>query len=231
MCVITVKPRNIIIDYSTVQNMWLKNPDGCGLAYFDSDGRVLVEKGFMTLPEAWTAINRHQDKELVIHFRLATHGKKTPQQTHPFAITKNIVDAKAYYCGGAFKAVLFHNGIITNYGNEKYSDTLEFIVCTLAEIPKLRTKLDVLELTENKYALLTKGKIYLIGDFHKHKGLTCSNLYFLPQPVFRNVKYSSSGTPWYKNYLYDPQTIKTIEEENLEEDCFTWLAQQKPKII
>jgi predicted glutamine amidotransferase len=47
-----------------------------------------------------------EDKEIVIHFRFATHGEISPEQTHPF-IVKN-------------KYGVMHNGIIRFDQQEKY---------------------------------------------------------------------------------------------------------------
>jgi predicted glutamine amidotransferase len=228
MCVIAVKSENVKISYETVSKMWQANPNGAGLAYFDVDGRVVVNKGFMKLRQAWEAINRLQDKEIVIHFRYATHGRVSPQQTHPFAITHRILDAKAYKSDKTFHSVIFHNGVLPIYGNKEFSDTLDFITSTLVDIPKLRTKLEVLELTGDKFVYMTQNEIYTIGKFEVYEGLDCSNLNFLHTKVSSTKAFTEAR--WYDGYLYDADTLEYLkqhDEINEPADCYDWLGKQR----
>jgi|GEM_PF-3377383 len=178
MCVIVYKPAGIKIKESTLKKMWDANKDGAGLAYFNEDVSITIEKGFMTLEDLSDALEPLTDKTIALHFRLATHGKVNPHQTHPFAVSTNVVDSKAYFSNKTFKSVIFHNGIIDEFGTKKISDTLHFVSNVLARIPDTATRLKLLGITDSKYILMENGYFYNIGKFEKFEGLEVSNTYF-----------------------------------------------------
>ena len=100
-------------------------------------------------------------------------------QTHPFSIVRNVKQAKiskGKKTQRRINAVLFHNGVIFDYGTDKISDTLDFVVQVLSEVPRLDTRLKILQLAGSKYALMQSGGIHLVGDFFDYKKLKCSNL-------------------------------------------------------
>lgn len=197
MCVIVHKPAGEVISDFDLYDMWQANKDGAGLAFFRSDGAIVVHKGIMRLDDLCILMDKLTKVELVLHFRLATHGKTNRLQTHPFVITDTIGDAKGTQAVVWNKPVLFHNGIISGYGTENYSDTLEFTVKTLSQIPDLETQLDVLALVPGKYAVLGNGQVHLIGKFEKHGNLSVSNTYWKPSPIKMGTK-KTKGKPVYK---------------------------------
>ena len=172
MCVIIVKPKNVEIKYPDLWAAWSYNPDGAGLAYYDR-GKIIVQKGFMEIDDFWNVLKKLKNKKVVLHLRYATHGKVNKHQTHPFAIVDSVNGAKS---ATDIQAALFHNGIVSNFGNDQISDTIDFTVKVLAEISKLSTRLKVLRLVGSKWALLQNGKVHLVGKFEKYRGLKCSNL-------------------------------------------------------
>jgi predicted glutamine amidotransferase len=70
-----------------------RNPDGTGLAYFDRDGRPVLDKE--PLPAyadvAFTREARHvSSATFVSHIRFATTGGRTVENTHPFALDDRV---------------------------------------------------------------------------------------------------------------------------------------------
>jgi predicted glutamine amidotransferase len=97
----TIKPRNVSIPDYVVSAMFRQNSDGIGVAYSEN-GRIMT---FKHLPatakdavEYIHSLDLH-GKEAVIHFRYATHGVPSVDNTHPFQITGT-------------NLVLFHNGVL-----------------------------------------------------------------------------------------------------------------------
>lgn len=115
MCIAIYKPANTILSEETLQNSWNNNSDGGGFMFVENK-KLIVIKGLMTFEAFKTAYEPHKNKECVIHFRIATHGKTDAKNTHPFFISENLG--------------LVHNGIIGKVScvsNKDMSDTWHFI--------------------------------------------------------------------------------------------------------
>lgn len=183
MCVIAYKPRSTTISKETLTDMWEHNPDGAGLAFYNEEQNIVIMKGFMELSDLWLAVQPLQKLELVIHLRWATHGLTTPAQTHPFVISEKERIAKGYNTADMVpEAVLFHNGVLTNFGDKRISDTLDFVLRVLGPMKRkrksealLETWKDLLKTVGSKYAIMYDGEIELVGHFQRHKGLEVSN--------------------------------------------------------
>lgn len=133
-----------------------------------------------------------------IHFRLATHGGKIPQLTHPFPIKRgNPHDLK-----GKAKAVLFHNGIW-----HAYDDRLREAVLGGTLNPNILSGgmsdsramavlaqrfgediLDILNLGQNKVLVLREDTFYRYGSWTEKEGWSASN-----SKIFRFVSSVSTG--------------------------------------
>ena len=113
-----------------VTNLVDANAHGNGLMYTDGDDMVHAVKGIMdekSLIEEIKKINNVEDRHLMVHARIATHGTKDELMTHPFPISRKIEDMKLlkFKC----KSALAHNGIMTNFGSvidKDYSDSAHF---------------------------------------------------------------------------------------------------------
>lgn len=100
MCIISLKPEGIEVPLEKLQNMWNNNDDGAGFMYA-TRGKLHVVKGLMTFNKFYEAYRRVDPRhKIVMHFRIRTHGGKTPELTHPFWIHKK-------------KVAMVHNGIIS----------------------------------------------------------------------------------------------------------------------
>lgn len=176
MCVIAVKPWNIKISKKTVKHMFETNSDGAGLAIVEPDNTTVL-KGYIDVETLWADVDELQDKFLVLHFRLKTHGKINAEMCHPFIVDPDLTIATT--TGVTTKQrVLFHNGVLSQYGSGDVSDTADFVVSCLAHLPTLEAQLKLLSEIGGKFALVDKGEVYISGTFPKHKGMECSNLFF-----------------------------------------------------
>ncbi len=208
MCLIIYKPQNSIISKADLRSAWNNNPDGLGLAYFDQN-MIKVHKGIMTFKDAYKLISNLKNKELVIHFRFATHGSILPENTHPFEIHHNIDVSKK--CLDP-KSILFHNGVIQGFGSNTLSDTCHFTTSILSKIEALEDRFNLLESVGSKYIVmdLDSNLIQLIGKFEDYKGLKVSNLYSLQRDYFW-TRSKGNTSKYFDKYSfmdqnYDPYT-------------------------
>lgn len=83
---------------------------------YAEDGKVVIQKGFMTYASFLEAYEPHKAKQAALHFRIATHGKVDGMNTHPFRVSETLG--------------LIHNGIINKVDcnlDKDMSDTWHFV--------------------------------------------------------------------------------------------------------
>ena len=107
----------------TLHNCWESNPDGAGFAFNDA-GRVVIKKGFMTWGDfkaAWLRYSKRYDfdnRGVLIHFRISTHGGTNPQNTHPFPVISDTGMMQKSECVCDYAAI--HNGVISLTSSQAY---------------------------------------------------------------------------------------------------------------
>lgn len=203
MCIICAKPAKLPMPpHETMERMWWSNPDGAGFMYA-VNGRVIIEKGFMTLSALETRIAAIAEKTdltavpVVLHFRIGTAGGNIPENTHPFPITDSIPALRKLRMEAPVGVV--HNGIIAVTPRRKdISDTMEYIASQLAPlnraVPEFYQNKNLMLMVKNaissKMAFLTKkGEIFTIGEFTNDGGL-----------LYSNSSYKVSPAPYRKLY-------------------------------
>lgn len=207
MCVIVVKPRGIKIPpKSILQKCWDHNSHGVGYAInIKGETDTYVQKGFMDFDGFYKSLmeeNIRKSDILIMHFRLFTHGKKIPEHTHPFPVSKDKTDLEllAY----SSNMICAHNGVfhLANQPND-ISDTMYYIQFWLTKFKLaslISDKTEVERLTKDidfsKLALLINGTMHLLGSWEKHQGCYYSNLYFLHTYTWSS-KFASKHTNVY----------------------------------
>jgi len=114
MCIAINKPENVLIPHKHLEESWKRNDDGAGFMYAE-DGKLYIEKGFMSFDHFMQAYTPHEAKPAVVHFRITTHGTPNQSNTHPFRVGKTLG--------------FVHNGIISNVNcstDKTRSDTSHF---------------------------------------------------------------------------------------------------------
>lgn len=202
MCIIIAKPAGVELPPEQhFENAFKNNPDGAGIAYNDGT-RTYIRKGFMEFSQfqdALKLIPNPREKDMVFHFRIATHGKVCPENCHPFPLTSSLPQLQKTeldYNGW----VVCHNGIIPraaskgengffwnktwvpNVGSYQapYSDTQQYIMEKLSRLGTAIFNPVVQEWIEEDtnyslWAVLTKNRLSLIGNFTEKLGVQYSN--------------------------------------------------------
>ena len=178
MCIAIVKPKEIILSKDTLKTCAENNPDGMGFAYC-KDGHLYIKKYLKDFEAFYNDYKEvENESNMLIHFRIATHGEVNVENCHPFKLNNRMA--------------LIHNGVISGYGDKKEkSDTLDFIDKVIGNIswkmwhnPSFRT---------------------LVGEsigYSKLGILDVSGEYF----IINEEKGSWEGGVWYSNNSYKPKT-------------------------
>ena len=207
MCIIAAKPQNVDMpSQELLENMWYNNTDGAGFMY-NKDGKVQIEKGFMTYDAFEKALEEAgkttdlKKAAVVLHFRITTHGGTKPENCHPFPVTDSIGLLKKRKL--RTRLGVAHNGIIDITPRKDISDTMEYILSQLGPlqraVPKFYKNKDLMEMISNaidsKMAFLDKeGKIYTIGKFIEEGGIKYSNA------TYKTWRYAKSSYYGYSKW-------------------------------
>lgn len=211
MCIIIAKNKGLNVPNNEIlKNCWDNNSDGGGYMYNDGH-TVHIHKGFMT----YKAFKSHLEKtsknvdlqncDLVIHFRIATHGGVNAECTHPFTLSKNIDVQKRLHCKASIGVA--HNGIIRNVDDYKtHSDTMEYIKSYLYPMYYLdnnfytkeyiRTAIEVQ--IGSKLVIMDKDRLYTIGAYVEHEQVLYSNSGYIKYDYSKYYNSSLSE----KDYVY-----------------------------
>lgn len=203
MCQLIAKKPGKTIPRGALKFCWKKNSDGAGFAYVDN-GKVILVKGFMKDFDAfYDAYKLHEDKQMLIHFRLATHGKRCEGNCHPFKIIEGMV--------------VGHNGMLTQWApftNDWRSDTHIFAdYCR--QIVQMFTETSQL----NTAPILAKMLDPVIGG-NRIVFMTASGFTFLNESLgdWSDGVWYSNGVPTKAAYCRNiPKTkwIDTIDEKGV----------------
>jgi glutamine amidotransferase len=179
MCIAIYKPEEKIISKATLQECYSANPDGAGFM-FAEDKQLHIQKGYFNFDSFYDAYKQHQDKKVVIHFRIKTHGEINETNCHPFAVNNSLA--------------FVHNGIINGLdGDKKLSDTIHF-------------NEQILQPLVNKWGNLALFQDPMINLIENRIGY--SKLIFLDRHGNHKIMNEGKGQwddgVWYSNNSYKP---------------------------
>ena len=194
MCIAIMKSENKKISKSTLQRCYDANPDGAGFMFAENK-ELTVKKGYFTFKQFYKEYKPHENKQVLLHFRIKTHGPIDKNNCHPFLVNSGLG--------------FIHNGIISGYGDDKQSDTIDFNKSILQKIVAKHGNMGLfddpmVELIENvigysKLVFLDRHGNYRIMNEKKgswHDGVWYSNSSWKkPEPV------TYTGYDWTKQGL------------------------------
>ncbi len=207
MCIIVAVPANTNLpNAETLKECFTSNPDGSGFMYSDGK-RVRIRKGFMTYDKFMEALSEEEipeDTAVVMHFRIATHGKVQPSCCHPFPVSSDEDDLKLLRSESRWGVA--HNGVIHGRTTSNdWSDSMDFVHGVIAPLARMNPGFlhssDAQEMLEgackSKLAILDNaGDLMLVGDFVEDDGVFYSNTTYLPI----RSNWSSYGGWWRSSY-------------------------------
>ena len=207
MCIIVAKPMGVKMpSKKIISNCFDNNPDGAGIM-FCARGKVYGYKGLMTFESVINKLEMIEKKfgsmnkmNVVMHFRIGTHGGNIAANTHPFPVT------------GSYKVMrslqwvsdlgMAHNGIITDVSyhadikRENVSDTMVFMkhvvhpIAKLTNIMKNDEILEALRLASgSKLCFIDgKGNMEVLGEFTFEDGVFYSNQTYKQKRIVYPIK-------------------------------------------
>jgi len=185
MCVAIYKPAGVPTPkLEILKQCWEANPDGAGFALLTGDEKHAIEihKGFMTWEAFATAFQQHHladfAGDLLLHFRIATHGGVSPGNTHPFSITPDVKILQQ--TSVLTNYALIHNGILPVAPKVAgISDTMELCrrLAGLHDFPAVLALLGDF-IGDNKIAVMTRDKVHLAGKWETVDGVYFSNTFW-----------------------------------------------------
>ena len=181
MCVAIYKPENVKLPaLEVLKQCWDANPDGAGFALrTDGEYSIGIHKGYMTWKQFVTAYEKYRladfAGDLLLHFRIATHGGISPGLTHPFSLTKDVKLLK--HTNVKTNYALIHNGMLP-IESEDGSDTMEFCRRLAPLHQNIPSAFNLIEgmAGNNKIAVMTRDKVHLFGEWECIDGVYFSNL-------------------------------------------------------
>ena len=146
---------------------------------FAEDKELKIQKGFFNFEKFYKAYKKHEAKKCVIHFRIKTHGKVDETNCHPFYINNSMG--------------FVHNGTITGFGNDTFSDTIQFNEGILQKLVGKWGNLSlfqdpIVDLIENRIGW---SKLIMLDRHGNHK-------------IFNEEKGEWDNGVWYSNKSYQP---------------------------
>ena len=207
MCIAIYKPMGVEMpELKTFENCWESNSDGAGYAV-RKDGQCHIHKGIMQWEDFEkiydTKLKKMKDYDVLLHFRIHTHGGVNKENTHPFPITTNVKQLGKTYT--VCPRCMIHNGVLPiTPRKSSISDTAEMAL-RIAESGLTSDKVEALIgefLGTNKIALMNGIKVILMGDWILDKGVYYSNKTYSYSAY---AAYSGTGydKEWWKRYGYN----------------------------
>ena len=231
MCIIVAKPMGVEMpDENILERCFWSNPDGSGFMFADGKS-VRIRKGFMEFDDFLDALEYETagfdltETGVVMHFRIATHGKVKPECCHPFPISDKPEELRATSIDSRWGVA--HNGVIDGrMTNESWSDTMDFVAEVMRPLsrmnPSFMRSSDALDLLEgacqSKLAIIdNSGEISTVGKFYENEGVLYSNTSYV-----RSVwQYSDYSRLW-SGAAYEAAYGTTYEQQLTLDDDPDW---------
>ncbi len=180
MCLLLFKPAGQTVPFQYLSTAYEANPHGAGIAFADGKSVRIEKDATWNAEDIAERMEYLEENPVIVHFRYATHGSNSNNNTHPFKLPKSWAAA--------------HNGIIDIKCHKDESDTRAFLRSNVA--PALKHGAN----------LADQGILGLIGDTigknNKMAFLHGSGEYGIAN---EDCGHWRDGV-WYSNYTYEEYT-------------------------
>jgi hypothetical protein len=117
MCIAILNTKGTTLKKEVLRNCWENNGDGAGILYINSEKKLSVFKEMASFDNFYNNYSEIKSKygkrNIVLHFRISTHGKVNETNCHPFLVDDSIG--------------FVHNGMIYDVPTStEFSDTYMF---------------------------------------------------------------------------------------------------------
>lgn len=187
MCIIILNKEGTI-PFKRLDKSWDNNSHGAGMMWVE-DGQLNIYKTslkelFLT---KYYSIRSRTEHPIVMHFRVASVGKITKENMHPFSINDNLAFA--------------HNGTFEGNGDKGFSDTYK--LCEVLKgyvgednsVMKLKPILDFMCGTKSKLVFMNNEGRYLIIN---HKAGIWDDGNWYSNNSYKIDKYPKTNWDWPK---------------------------------
>lgn len=216
MCVAIYKPEGVKTpSLEVLKQCWDANPDGAGFALRIGGDKYAIEihKGYMTWKQFVAAYEKYRLADFIgdmlLHFRIATHGGISPGNTHPFSLTKDV--KLLQHTNVLTNYALIHNGMLPIEPDGNISDTMEFcrrLAPLYRDIPSAFNLIEGMA-RNNKIAVMTREKVHLFGAWETRDEVYFSNLLWnwsdFYQPTRKELRQLNKGFCPYCNSAIIPE--------------------------
>ena len=229
MCLMIEKAANVTFTEPWLRDFYLRNNDGYGFMYSEG-GKLHIHKAVSTADGFVAAFKEREDKAMLIHLRMRTHGDIDLLNCHPY----EVLSADE---GGQMGALwMMHNGVLSqgNAADKTKSDTWHYINNVLRPLllpdPTILRNLMVQKLIGSDISSGNRfGFMSSVGDtiiINKHTGVVwngawMSNTYAWDAEAAGLVKpsyqYYSQGYSDYTGYTSPTTTPVTSLYEEAED--------------
>lgn len=190
MCVILIgKAKDI--KKTDLESAWASNPHGAGIAY-PTRSRVECIKGIMDPHDLLAALGEIDPKQrIAVHFRYATHGSISSENTHPFKM-------------GRSGSYIMHNGVLSAFGkagDQGISDSRD-LADTLGKLRDAIDRAKILRSLSGMFCTISRSEICTYGSrsWCKIGSVLASNDHFIPKLI--PIDRGSRGSRWVDRSLY-----------------------------
>lgn len=186
MCVAIAKPADKNLSKETLELCFKQNPDGCGYAYVDQSGEIVIFKSmdFDSFYESYAqATGENPTSPFLVHFRIKTHGTKDIFNCHPFKINDDMV--------------FIHNGIISaveDCPEKRKSDTQMFNELVLQKLPEGWYDSPGIDILIENYISFSKLVV-----LHRRDGGEMQ--------IYNERKGTWENGVWFSNMLWKPRQV------------------------
>lgn len=198
MCLLMHKPAASVITRELADDIYKRNEDGFGIMYAE-DNMLYTQKTLGNADAIWEIIQANQHREMLLHWRMRTHGNIDLTNCHPYEV---------YGDGSTMPVYMMHNGVLST-GNSKdatKSDTWHYIRDWIHPLTandpsilfthQMRTFISGHIGSSNKFAMMNHlGEVSICNRTSgiEHAGLWFSNTYAWDASKFGAVRPAYSG--------------------------------------
>ncbi len=212
MCIAILKKKNKQISKKTLERCFDSNPDGAGFM-FAENGKLNVFKGYMAFAEFWDVYNgiKTSDKNVLIHFRIKTHGAISVENCHPFLVSNELG--------------FIHNGVIDIKTKGTESDTMSFNRMYLKMIKDLHLAIKQNGIQKLIQDRINNSKLIFLDRFSNYTIINENAGQWHKGSWFSNSSFKGSKSCQIQTFSFDSDYYNDYDEKCL--NCQNFLFEDQ----